>query len=270
MAQSDFLIEAAELQLSHGSADLLIIDARKPAAYALGHIPGAVNFSTYDIFATQTDAAGMSAFSTDMAQRYGAAGVGGKQPVVVYEDDTGMRAARDLWILEFLGHPDVKMLHGGLAAWRAAGGAVEPVTVEARAQPLRATARNEISIGYDEIARRLGVGDLAIIDVRDANEHTGRDHTACCARRGHIPGSVWIEWTEFLEQGRFKSPAAIKQSLVERGVNPEAELVPYCHRGARSANAYYALLYAGMPRVRNYIGSWHEWSARADLPLEIG
>ena len=48
----------------------------------------------------------------------------------------------------------------------------------------------------------------------------------------------------------------------------ESEIVPYCHRGARSANTYYALQHAGLTKVRNYIGAWHEWSARAELPIE--
>ena len=61
---------------------------------------------------------------------------------------------------------------------------------------------------------------MTLIDVRDTNEHTGKDSTACCTRRGCIPGSVWIEWTEFLSGGRFKEPGAVRALLVDRGVNP--------------------------------------------------
>jgi thiosulfate/3-mercaptopyruvate sulfurtransferase len=128
--------------------------------------------------------------------------------------------------------------------------------------------RAELVIGCEEIAARFGQPGLTLLDVRDANEHTGRDNTACCTRRGCIPGSVWIEWTEFIEGGRYKSREAIQALLARRGVDPGSEIVPYCHRGARSASTYYALLSAGLPKVRNYIGSWHEWSSRADLPLE--
>jgi thiosulfate/3-mercaptopyruvate sulfurtransferase len=109
-----------------------------------------------------------------------------------------------------------------------------------------------------------------VIDVRDEAEHDGLDHTACCERRGHVPGAVWIHWSEFLEHGRFKSGEAIRALLQSRGIREDDELAPYCHRGARSANTYWALRLAGYPQVRNYIGSWHEWSARSELPLERG
>jgi thiosulfate/3-mercaptopyruvate sulfurtransferase len=85
-----------------------------------------------------------------------------------------------------------------------------------------------------------------------------------------VPGSVWVHWSEFLEHGRFKSGEAIRALLQSRGIREDDELAPYCHRGARSANTYWALRLAGYPQVRNYIGSWHEWSARSELPLERG
>lgn len=268
MMLTDFLIEPRELEALARQDEVLIIDARKAQDYAKGHIPGAVNFSTYDIFALDTRAAGLAEFAQDMARRYAAAGVSKFRPIVIYEEETGMRAARDLWILQYVGHPRVQMLHGGLTAWRAAGCQLSQERAGDWTVALRVRERAELVIGCDEIAARLGQPGLTLLDVRNANEHAGSDNTACCARRGCIPGSVWIEWTEFLESGRYKSRDAIRALLAQRGVDPDSELVPYCHRGARSANTYYALLSAGLPKVRNYVGSWHEWSARGDLPIE--
>jgi thiosulfate/3-mercaptopyruvate sulfurtransferase len=264
----DFLIEPRELLELARQSSIAIVDTRKASEYARGHIPGAINFSTYDLFALDTRPEGLSAFARDVAARYAAAGVSGGRPVVLYEEDTGMRAARDAWILQYLGHNQVRLLHGGLAAWRAAGCDLSSESVDDWTVGLRVREHGEMVIGCDEIMGRMGRPGITLLDVRDADEHAGRDRTACCTRRGCIPGAVWIEWTQFLEAGRFKSPDAIRGLLRESGIDPESEIVPYCHRGARSANTYYALKYAGLPKVRNYIGSWHEWSSRSELPVE--
>ena len=261
-----FLIEAAE----RPAPGTLLIDTRKPEAYAKGHLPGAMNFSSYDYFVKSTQPADLAQFRAQLATLYGALGATRDRPIVVYEDETGMRAARELWILEYLGHPNVRMLHGGLRAWVASGGA--PTTEEPTLIPGRfeAAQQEAIVIGAEEVYAKAMSGAIAVIDVRNATEFGGKDLTACCTRRGHIPKAVWLEWTELLDasSGKFKAVAEIQRLLASRGIDPKATLVPYCHRGARSANTYYALRYAGAASVRNYIGSFHEWSARPDLPIE--
>jgi thiosulfate/3-mercaptopyruvate sulfurtransferase len=265
----DFLVEPRELQDEARKGDVLIVDCRKPADYAREHIPGAINYSTYPVFATDTRAAGLSAFAREVAPGYADAGVSTTRAVVVYDDDTGMYCAREAWVLQYLGHARVRMLHGGLAAWRATGCDLTAETTDDWTVGMRVRERPEIAIGFEEIVARLGRSGQTLLDVRDADEHAGRDSTACCARRGRIPGSLWIEWTQFLERGRFKPAEAIAGLLRESGVDLASEIVPYCHRGARSASTFYALKLAGL-KTRNYIGSWHEWSARAGLPIEQG
>ncbi|MBI3371220.1 MAG: sulfurtransferase [Betaproteobacteria bacterium] len=263
-----FLIDAAELASSPETP--LVLDTRKPESYARGHIPGAVNLSTYECFVKSTRPADLAEFRSAMAAFYGAAGAERERPIVVYEDGTGMRAARELWILEYLGHPNARMLHGGLKAWLACGGrrtTVIPVLPAADFEPM---PREHMVIAAEELLEQALLGSVTPLDVRDATEFAGTDTTACCTRRGHIPRAVWLEWTELLDAatGKFKAAEAIRQLLAARGVNAGAELAPYCHRGARSANTYYALRYAGFASVRNYIGSFHEWSARSELPIE--
>jgi thiosulfate/3-mercaptopyruvate sulfurtransferase len=265
-----FLVEPETLLATFTDLNGLIIDARSPEAYAAGHIPGAISISTYDYFVPNTKPEGMRAFASQAAALYGAAGISLDTPLVVYDDDTGVRVARECWLLEYLGHRNVRLLHGGLNAWRQRGG---PISTSPHAAQLTLFETKLDAAGFvsaDEITAELGHPKRVVIDVRDELEHDGLDHTACCERRGHVPGAVWIHWSEFLEQGRFKSAEAIRALLQSRGIRADDELVPYCHRGARSANAYWALRLAGYAHVRNYIGSWHEWSARPELPLELG
>ena len=91
----DFLIEPKQLLEETRRGEVVIVDTRRPADYAKGHIPGAINFSTYDIFAMDTRADGLAAFAKDMAVRYADAGASAQRTVVLYEEQTGMRAARD-------------------------------------------------------------------------------------------------------------------------------------------------------------------------------
>jgi thiosulfate/3-mercaptopyruvate sulfurtransferase len=265
-----FLVEPETLLATFTDLNGLIIDARSPEAYAAGHITGAISVSTYDYFVPNTKPEGMRAFASQAAALYGAAGIGLDTPLVVYDDDTGVRVARECWLLEYLGHRNVRLLHGGLNAWQQCGG---PISTEAFSSAARQFEIQHHSAGFvsaDEITAELGHPKRVVIDVRDELEHEGLDHTACCERRGHVPGAVWIHWSAFLEQGRFKSAEAIRALLQSRGIRADDEVVPYCHRGARSANTYWALRLAGYAQVRNYIGSWHEWSARPELPLELG
>jgi thiosulfate/3-mercaptopyruvate sulfurtransferase len=263
-----FLIEPEALPAALAGRALLL-DTRPRADFLRGHIPGALPYSTYDLFVPDTTLDGMKTFATNMAMQFGFASGSLEHPVVVYDDHTGMRAARELWILEYLGHPQVRMLHGGYRQWLAGGGI--PVTGDdvttTRPKRLQPKVASGTFASADEVARRAGSETLFILDVRDDLEWAGKDDTQCCALRGHIPKALHLEWTNFLEGGRFKSREAILELLTQRGIDPNGDIVTYCHRGARSASAYYALRLAGCSGARNFIGSWHEWSARG-LPVE--
>ena len=265
-----FLVKPQSLLAAFTNLDGLIIDARSPEAYAAGHIPGAISVSTYDYFVPNTKPEGMRAFASQAAALYGAAGISLDTPLVVYDDDTGVRVARECWLLEYLGHRNVRLLHGGLNAWQQCGGPISTLPHAAQPRLFETKLDGAGFVSADEITAELRQPKRVVIDVRDELEHEGLDHTACCERRGHVPGAVWIHWSEFLEHGRFKSGEAIRALLQSRGIRDDDEVAPYCHRGARSANTYWALRLAGYAQVRNYIGSWHEWSARSELPLERG
>ncbi len=117
-----------------------------------------------------------------------------------------------------------------------------------------------MDVTQDEIAARLGDASLTILDVRTSGEYSGEAGYPCDPRQGHIPGARNIEHSELV--GR--SPDDLR-TLV--GLPQGAEIVAYCHSGARSALAVTALRAAGYD-ARNYAGSWHEWSRDQALPAE--
>lgn len=114
-------------------------------------------------------------------------------------------------------------------------------------------------IGIDELARRLG--EVVVVDVRSATEYDGSLGAPCDPRQGHIPGALHLQ----LEEMALLDEPEIRARL---GLSPGAEVVAYCHSGARSASAVQILIRLGYDG-RNYTGSWHEWS-RSEHPAETG
>src|SRR5687767_12828494 len=195
-------------------------------------------------------------------------GVQQSTPVVVYDEQTGMRAARAFWFLEYFGHPGVRVLDGGFDAWTRAG---YDVTRDAAPPPKSewtGTAQRHTLATYRDVREAIGRPDAVILDTRSDAEYSGA--VARARRGGAIPGAVHIEWTRNLEpSGELKNAAELQRMYDEAGVTPEREVITYCQGGYRAAHSYLALRLLGYPRVRVYLGSWKEWGDRAELPVEV-
>jgi thiosulfate/3-mercaptopyruvate sulfurtransferase len=276
------LVTPDDLSELSKSEPIVIIDTRDPATYAAGHIPGAVNI--HDIFtylATSTPE-GVEAMREKFAAVFGAAGLSGKETAVVYEQsmNTGFgQSCRGYVLLSYLGYPKMKILHGGYAAWTAAG---LPTTTDVPAPtpktfPLDAAA---MGILVDLQAMKAAVADPNIVklDTRDVDEWIadssspyGKDF---CPRKGRIPGARWIEWYRMMKPSSagpmFKSREEILAECATVGVTPETPVVLYCFKGARASNTLVALKEAGIENVTLYFGSWNEWSRDPSLPIESG
>ena len=281
------LIDPAGLQALLGQPSTpvpstVVIDTRSPDAYAAGHIPGAVNL--HDIFtylATSTPA-GMAELREKFAAAFGAAGLGGDETAVFYEEsmNTGFgQSCRGYFLLQFLGYEKARILHGGFAAWKAAG---LPTSTEAAAPTPKSFPLSEAGAGMmlDQHAMLAALDDDSIVklDVRDVDEWVGTSSSPYgpdfCPRKGRIPGARWLEWYRLMKPTAagpmFKSPDEIKAEAHTVGVTPSTPVYLYCFKGARASNTLVALREAGVRDVRMYFGSWNEWSRDESLPIETG
>ena len=180
-----------------------------------------------------------------------------------------MRAARVAWMLEYAGMKTPLMLEGGFRAWKDSKYPLEKrgrVTVPTvfKAHP------NSAVLATASYVRSLSTATNGVVlDVRTKGEYDGSANRECCPRSGRVPGAVWFEWTNFLSgKGGFQSRQSISKQLGSMSLLPGSSIAVYCHRGARAAAAFYALKSMGYNRARNYVGSWHEWSSKKNLPTE--
>lgn len=276
------LITPAELEPMLGKPEIVVVDTRSPDAYAAGHIPGAVNIHDIFTFLATSTPEGMSELKGKFAEIFGAAGLSGAETAVIYEGSMNSgfgQSCRGYFLLKFLGYPKAAVLHGGFAAWTAAGlpTSTEAATPAAKIFPLADTG-TDFMIGRDEMLAALDDDAICKLDVRDVDEWVGTSSSPYgpdfCPRKGRIPGSKWIEWYRLMKpsaQGpMFKSPDEIMAECHSVDVDKSTPVYLFCFKGARASNTFVALKEAGIEDVRIYFGSFNEWSRDPSLPVESG
>ena len=268
------LIDTESLQNQLGQPGLVVIDVRGRAAYEFGgHIPGAVHTTWHDYSDPNAVAKGLiDPDMKRMEQRMRALGISDDSQVVIYSNpfDNWGDEGRMFWMLEYLGHTNLRILDGGWVKWVEERRPFEHGRVTPKPGTFMVKTANHTVIAKDELKALVKQShpDTVIVDARSLEEYLGKEVSGI-PRAGHIPSAVHLAWNGFLNKNAtVKDLAAIKAGLDEKGLQPDKEVICYCTGGVRSSWLYFILKLAGYQRVRNYPGSWWEWSRDFACPVE--
>ncbi|MYW21459.1 sulfurtransferase [Streptomyces sp. SID486] len=236
------------------------------AEYAAGHIPGAVFVDLDRELAAAPGARGRHPLP-DLAE-FGAAmrraGVSAGRPVVVYDGGQGWAAARAWWLLRWTGHPDVRVLDGGLPSWPGELSTVTPDPAAGDFAPVPG-AGGRLDADAAAALARTGV----LLDARAGERYRGEVEPVDRVG-GHIPGAVSAPTTENVgPDGRFLPAAELRDRFKALGVSEDTEVGVYCGSGVSGAHEVLALAVAGIPAAL-YVGSWSEWSSDPSRPVVVG
>jgi len=238
--------------------------------YRRGHIPGACFVDLETELAAPPGRAGRHPLPTPTAVEAMAqhCGIRSDRPVVAYDGGDSVSAARTWWVLSYYGHPHVRVLDGGLQAWRDAG---LPLTVEEPSPPpgdFRAHpgGRPMLDAAAAAALARTGV----LLDARTPERFRGEvepiDPVA-----GHIPGARNLPTLTNLDPttSRFLPPAQLRARFAAAGATPDVAVGAYCGSGVTAAHEILALAVADIPAAL-YVGSWSEWITDPTRPIALG
>jgi thiosulfate/3-mercaptopyruvate sulfurtransferase len=239
-------------------------------AYMAGHIPGA-RFVDLDRDLAAPPGGGRGRHPLPAAGDFQGSmrrlGVTSSHRVVVYDAGGGLSAARAWWLLRYFGHPDVRLLDGGYAAWVGAGGQSSTDEPEPEAGDFTAVpgAMPVLDAAAAELTARQGV----LLDARAAERYRGEVEPVDPVA-GHIPGARSVPTAGNLgPNGRFLAAETLRQRFAAAGAEPGASVGAYCGSGVTAAHEVLALEIAGIPAAL-YAGSWSEWVSDPARPVATG
>ncbi len=169
------------------------------------------------------------------------------------------------WLMQYFGHEKLSYLNGGVSKWMReklpATGAPTKITPAT----YKATPDSSIYADADYVLKNLKNPKVVIVDTRGADAYKGvkNEQPKINKRTGHIPGAVNLNFypSNLNRDGTFKSVSALKSVYESKGVTRDKEVITYCQGGIRASHTYFVLKnLLGYPKVRNYVGSWGQWS----------
>lgn len=238
--------------------------------YEEGHIESALYFDlNKDLSSAVTKHGGRHPLPNveQFAEKLSKAGIDENVTVVAYDSQGGAMASRLWWLLTYLGHERVYVLHGGFPAWKERGLPVTRTIPSFKRATFTPSVQYHLLVTMDELKEKINrQEDIALIDSREEKRYAGVEEPVDPVA-GHIPTAKNYFWKNGLtEEGYFKA----KEEQEERfsSLSKEKETIVYCGSGVTACPNVLALKMAGFEDVKLYAGSWSDWISYAENEIE--
>ncbi|CAI2116110.1 3-mercaptopyruvate sulfurtransferase [Serratia marcescens] len=267
---SPFLVTPQWLAQHINDENLVVIDVRMSpvgltpkkdmlAEFERGHIPGAVYFDIDEVADKSTALPHMLPTAAEFAAAAGQLGISERDTLVIYDEGNQFSAPRGWWTFRNFGAERVYVLDEGLNGWTAQGQALATGPAQPAPQTFNARFNADAVVDMRQVEQALGT-PVQILDARAAPRfYAEAPEPRPGLHRGHIPGSINIPYGELLENGRFKSLEALRQTFNDKGVDINGPIITSCGSGVTAAVLAFGLLSLGAPQVKLYDGAWSEW-----------
>jgi thiosulfate/3-mercaptopyruvate sulfurtransferase len=272
----EYLVDTEWVANHLKDANVRIIESDEdPLLYAIGHIEGAVQV---DWFSTLQHPLRRDFLTKEQFEEVASKlGITNDTTVVFYGDKSNWFAAYALWLFQYYGHNNVKIMNGGRIKWEQEK---RPLVKDVPSYPATKYKAKEadksIRAFRDDVFKQLE-SKKPLVDVRSPKEYAGElTHMPNypqegATRAGHIPTAVSIPWAQAVNEAdsTFKTPEELRALYEGKDIKSDKDIIAYCRIGERSSLTWFVLKYLlGYPNVKNYDGSWTEWGNLVDAPIE--